>query len=419
MHEFKYVGNELYCEDLKVAEVAEKLGTPLYLYSYKTLVDHYRKLADGFQEVRPLICFSMKANSNLALCKALVKEGAGLDVVSGGELYKALRIGVDPKKIVYASVGKTAQEIEYALASDILLFNVESLPELQMVDQISGRLKRRADVSIRLNPDIDPITHTYVATARGQDKFGVDLGQAKEMFLRGFKDFPNLNLVGVHLHIGSQIIESEPFVVAIEKAITLIKELKENDVQLQWLNIGGGLGIVYHKERPQTAQEFAGKILPLLKKVALSIILEPGRFIAGNSGILVTRIVYVKATPVKNFIIIDAGMNDLLRPSLYDAYHEILPIKREEAEHITADVVGPLCESGDFLAKDRDLPKPKPGDLLAVMGSGAYGFTMSSNYNSRPRAAEALVMEGKFYLIKERQRYEDLIKGESIPEALL
>jgi len=360
----------------------------------------------------------MKANSNLALCKALVKEGAGLDVVSGGELFKALRIGVDPKKVVYASVGKTNQEIEYALRSDILLFNVESLPELEMVDQISGRLKRRADVSIRLNPDIDPITHTYVATARGGDKFGVDLGQAKEIFL-GLKDFPNLNLVGVHLHIGSQIVESEPFVVAIEKAITLIKELKENDIQLKWLNIGGGLGIVYHRERPQTAQEFAKYVLPLLKEVDLKIILEPGRFIAGNSGILVTRVVYVKETPIKSFIIIDAGMNDLLRPSLYEAYHEILQVRRKDAEPIKADVVGPLCESGDFLARDRELPRPKPGELLAVMGAGAYGFTMSSNYNSRPRAAEALVMEGKFYLIKERERYEDLIKGESIPEALL
>ncbi len=418
MHEFKYIGNDLCCEDLKVAEVAEQLGTPLYLYSHKTLIDHYRKLMNAFREVKPLICFSMKANSNLALCKALVKEGAGLDVVSGGELFKALRIGADPKKIVYASVGKTAQEIEYALRSDILLFNVESLPELQMVDQISGRLKRRADVSIRLNPDIDPITHTYVATARGQDKFGVDLGQASEMFLRS-KDFPNLGLVGVHLHIGSQIVESEPFVVAIKKAITLIKELKAKGIQLQWLNIGGGLGIVYHRERPQTAQEFAKYVLPLLKEVGLKIILEPGRFIAGNSGILVTRVVYVKETPIKSFIIIDAGMNDLLRPSLYEAYHEILQVRRKDAEPIKADVVGPLCESGDFLARDRELPRPKPGELLAVMGAGAYGFTMSSNYNSRPRAAEALVMEGKFYLIKERERYEDLIKGESIPEALL
>lgn len=418
MHEFKYVDEDLYCEDLRVEDVAEELGTPLYLYSHKTLVDHYQKLVEAFKEIKPLVCFSMKANSNLALCKALVNEGAGLDVVSGGELFKALRIGADPKKIVYASVGKTASEIEYAVRSGILLFNVESLPELQMLEKISARLGQRSEVSLRLNPDIDPKTHTYITTARGQDKFGIDTGTAKDIFLRA-KDYPNLDLAGVHLHIGSQIIEHRPFVVAIEKAVGLIRELEKKDIRLKWLNIGGGLGIVYHKERPQTAKEFAGKVLPLLKEVNLKIILEPGRFIVGNSGILVTRVVYVKATPIRNFIIIDAGMNDLLRPSLYDAYHEIVPVKKREAEHIKADVVGPVCESGDFLAKDRSLPMPKPEELLAVMGAGAYGFTMSSNYNSRPRAAEALVMKGKFYLIKEREKYEDLVKGESIPEALL
>lgn len=420
MHEFKYVGEDLCCEGLKVADVATQLGTPLYLYSYKTLVDHYRKLRDAFREVQPLICFSMKANSNLALCKALVKEGAGLDIVSGGELYKALRIGVDPKKIVYASVGKTPQEIEYALQAEILLFNIESLPELEIVDRISGQLKRRAEVSIRLNPDIDPETHTYITTARGGDKFGVDLETAEQMFL-GASDFPNLDLVGVHLHIGSQIVDSEPYVAAISKAISLIKGLGKKGSRLQWLNIGGGFGIVYHKEKPQTAQELAKYVLPLLKESNLKIILEPGRFIAGNSGILVTKVLYVKETPAKNFIIIDAGMNDLIRPSLYDAYHEILPVRKEAefAKYLVADVVGPICESADFIAMDRKLLKVKSGDLLAVMGAGAYGFSMSSNYNSRPRAAEALVMEGKFCLIKERERYEDLIKGESIPEALL
>ena len=417
MHEFKYIKNDLYCEDLRVSEIAASFGTPLYLYSHKTLLDHFHKLENAFRDVKPLICFSMKANSSLAVCKALIKEGAGLDIVSGGELYKALHIGADPRKIVYASVGKTASEIESAVSSDILFFNVESMPELEMLNRIAARLNKKVNVSIRLNPDIKAKTHAYITTARSVDKFGLDYRSCRELFLCSDK-FANLNLVGLHIHIGSQIVDSAPFVKAITRALSLIRELRKKGVVIQWLNIGGGLGIVYHQERPQSAREFASKVLPLLKKIDIKIILEPGRFIAGNSGILVTKVVYLKEAPSKNFIIVDAAMNDLMRPMLYGAYHEILPVRSSTREKFTADVVGPICESGDFLARDRKLFRVQPGELLAVMGTGAYGFTMSSNYNSRPRSAEVMVINSKPYPIRRRERYEDLISSEVIPDCL-
>ena len=417
MHEFNYIENDLYCEDLRVSEIAESFGTPLYLYSHKTLLDHFHKLENAFRDVKPLICFSMKANSSLAVCKALIKEGAGLDVVSGGELYKALHIGADPGKIVYASVGKTASEIEFAVSSGILFFNVESIPELEIINRIAARLRKKINVSIRLNPNVEARTHGYISTARDADKFGLDCRACKEMFLSPAK-FTNLNLVGLHIHIGSQIVDSEPFIKAITRAVSLIKELREKKVFIQWLNIGGGMGIVYDQEKPQSAGEFAAKVLPLLKEIDIKIILEPGRFIAGNSGILVTKVIYLKETPFKNFIIVDAAMNDLIRPALYGAHHQILPVRRSGREEIRADVVGPICESGDFLARDRKLSRAEPGELLAVMGAGAYGFTMSSNYNSRPRPAEVMVINGKPYLIRKREKYEDLINSEMIPECL-
>ena len=418
MHEFKYIKNDLYCEDLRVSEIAESFGTPLYLYSHKTLLDHFHKLENAFRDVKPLICFSMKANSSLAVCKALIKEGAGLDIVSGGELYKALHIGADPRKIVYASVGKTASEIESAVSSNILFFNVESMPELEMLEGIAARLNKKVNVSIRLNPDIKAKTHAYIATARSINKFGLDYRSCRELFLSSDK-FANLNLVGLHIHIGSQIVDSAPFVKAISRAVSLIRELRKKGVVIQWLNIGGGLGIVYHQEKPQSAEEFASKVLPLLKKIDIKIILEPGRFIAGNSGVLVTKVIYLKEAPSKNFIIVDAAMNDLMRPMLYSAHHEILPVHNNSArEKFTADVVGPICESGDFLARDRKLFRVQPGELLAVMGTGAYGFTMSSNYNSRPRSAEVMVINSRPYLIRKRERYEDLISSEVIPDCL-
>jgi diaminopimelate decarboxylase len=422
MHEFKYKGKRLFCESLPVEGIADKFGTPLYIYSHRTLIDHFRKLKDAFRQLRPLICFSMKANSNLAVCKSLLNEGAGLDIVSGGELYKALRIKADPGKIVFAGVGKTQEEIEYAIKSKIFLFNVESRTELELIDSEAKKLKREVAVSIRLNPSVEAGTHTFISTARHADKFGLDAGSVKDIF-RNCDKWPNVKIKAIHLHIGSQISKVEPFIEAIARATALINELEAEGVRIEYLNIGGGLGIVYKKEKPQTAQKFAGAVLPLLKRLRQKIILEPGRFIAGNSGILVTKVLYIKETPWRKFIVVDAGMNDLIRPALYGAYHEILPVVRPKVgvltEQSSTDVVGPICESSDFLAKDRHLPPVKSGDLLAIMGAGAYGFVMSSNYNSRCRLPEVLVLKGEAYLVRDREIYKDLIKGERIPGVLL
>ena len=418
MHEFKYKNNHLYCETIKVEDVAHRVGTPFYLYSYKTLIDHYRKLERAFRNIKPLICYSMKANSNLSICRALVKAGAGLDIVSGGELFKALKVGTNPQKIVYASVGKTEKEIEFAVTSKIFLFNVESEPELRLIDRVSARLNRRTKVSLRLNPAVKADTHRYITTGTTINKFGLDFSTARNILLTQ-REYPNLAISGLHLHIGSQITEAKPYIQAIRKVINFIKELNRRGIEIEYLNIGGGLGIVYKKEHPQTAPEFARAILPLLKPLRQKIILEPGRFIAGNSGILVTKVLYVKDGPVKKFVIVDAGMNDLIRPSLYEAYHEILPVVRStRTSGQVVDIVGPICESGDFLAKDRRMPLLKPGDILAVLGAGAYGFSMSSNYNSRPRLAEVMVIKNKFSITRKRETYSDLIKGEVIPKRL-
>ncbi|MBI4708320.1 MAG: diaminopimelate decarboxylase [Candidatus Omnitrophica bacterium] len=420
MHEFKYIGNELHCETVKISDIAKKVDTPFYLYSYKTLLDHYYKLKKAFSSINPLICFSMKANSNLAVLRALIKEGAGLDIVSGGELYKALRIGANPKRIVYASVGKTDKEIREAIKNKILLFNVESVPELDLINTVAQKLKRKVDVSLRINPGVEVDTHNFIATARQDNKFGLDLDTVKFLF-SNLKRMSNVNLIGVHIHIGSQITESHPFIEAINIISSFVDELKKDGVRLKYFNIGGGLGIIYREETPQTAQGFAKAVLPYLKKLRLKIILEPGRFICGNAGILVTGVLYIKDTRFKRFIIVDAGMNDLIRPALYDAYHEILPIvesKFKSQNLEKADIVGPICESADFLAKERPMPRLESGDLLAVMGAGAYGFSMSSNYNSRPRCAEVMVIRGKFYVVKKAESYKDLVKGEIIPKVL-
>jgi len=360
----------------------------------------------------------MKANSNLAICYSLIKEGCGLDIVSGGELYKALKIGCPSKRIVYASVGKKSDEIVEGIRRGILLFNVESIPELSLIDELAGKMNKKIDVSIRLNPQIRIPTHDYIATANEETKFGLDFGTARDIFLNR-KIFKNLNLCGLHIHIGSQITQPQPFVKAIEKVVLFIEELKELKIDLKWLNIGGGLGITYKDERPQTAKEFSKKILPLIRDLNLKIILEPGRFIVGNSGILVTRIIYIKETPHKNFIICDAGMNDLIRPALYGAYHQIIPLELSKNKKRKYDIVGPLCESADFLGKDRILFSPKEGDFLAIMGAGAYGFSMSSNYNSRPRCSEVLVIKNNFYIIRKAENYRDLIRGEIIPPILM
>lgn len=421
MHEFKYRNNRLYCESIKVGDLAREFGTPLYVYSYHTLIGHFMKLKEAFREINPLICYSVKANSNLALLKALVDKGAGLDIVSGGELFRAIQAGCPAEKIVYASVGKTGKEIEEAIDRRILFFNVESLPELENINRIAQKLNRTVNVALRINPDVEPKTHKYITTGKLTNKFGIDFKSAAKIFLMRYK-FRSLRICGLHIHIGSQITESAPYVAALQKVVAFIVKLKKQGIILEYLNIGGGLGIIYDKETPQTADKFARKVLPLLKRTGLKIIMEPGRFIVGNAGILVAKVLYIKATPKKKFVIVDAGMNDLIRPALYDAYHNILPLRtrhKVQGTTETVDIVGPICESGDFFAKDRRIAGVSEGDYLAIMGAGAYGFSMSNNYNSRCRAQEILVVKDRVFVIRKREGREDLTRHEIIPSFLL
>lgn len=418
MHEFQYKNGELYCEGVPVRTVAQRVGTPFYLYSSTTLANHVRAFDRAFAGVPHLICFAVKANPSAALLRILGREGAGADIVSGGELYRALQSGIDPKKIVYAGVGKRRDEIEYALKMDILMFNVESGEELLSIDRAAGEMRTRARIALRINPDIDPKTHPYISTGLKKNKFGIAIDQALEYYQTARK-LANVDVVGVHQHIGSQITELQPFIDALKKTTAFVKDLRSAGINIRYLNIGGGLGITYKDETPPLPRDLAESVRPLLTECGCTIVMEPGRAIVGNAGILVTGVLYHKETDKKRFIIVDAGMNDLIRPSLYDAYHDIRPvIEHPDAPRATVDVVGPICESGDFLARDRELPLVKQGELLAVMGAGAYGFSMSSNYNSRPRPAEVLVKGSEFFVVRERETYKDLVRGEKLPRWL-
>lgn len=412
IHDFCYKKGELYCDKVRVGKILKKTGTPAYIYSHKTLTEHLVKLQKAFRSAKPIFCYSVKANSNLAVLGALVKKGAGLDIVSGGELFRARKVKCPGKKIVYAGVGKTAEEIRAAINARILLFNVESIPELEQINAIAGKMRKKVNVSLRINPNVDPHTHAYIATGKAETKFGIDFEKAREIF-RDAKRFKNAQVSGLHVHIGSQIETGEPFVAAFQKIVEFIEELEEGGVKIKFLNLGGGLGAIYSDENPQTAEAFAKTILPVFKKRKYRLIFEPGRFIAANSGILATRVLYVKETEVKKFAIVDAGMNDFIRPAFYGAYHHIWPVvKSETAKSWVYDVVGPICESGDFFARDRELPQVKAGDFLAIMTAGAYGFTMASNYNSRPRACEVMVKGQTFKVVRKRETYQDLIHGE-------
>ena len=370
MHDFVYKNGELYCEDVPVKTVAQRVGTPFYLYSSNTLVNHYRAFETAFHGVPHLICFALKANSNGAVLRLLGNHGAGADIVSGGELFRAQRAGIDPKKIVYAGVGKRRDEIEYALKVGILMFNVESGEELLAIDQAASDMRAKAGIALRVNPDIDPGTHAYISTGLKKNKFGIPIEQALEYYQTA-KDLNNVEVIGIHQHIGSQITEVKPFVDALERLVGFVGELKAAGIDIKYINIGGGLGITYKDETPPHPRDLSQAIKPLLEESGCTLVLEPGRAIMGNAGILVTRALYHKNSEVKKFLIVDAGMNDLLRPSLYEAYHEIKPVDEPSAQdHAVMDVVGPICESGDFLAKDRDLPHVEPGELLAVFGSG-------------------------------------------------
>ncbi len=418
MHDFSYRGSEFYCENVRVRDVAEKIGTPFYLYSYKTLTDHFLKIQRAFKSVNPLICFAMKANGNLAVLKALIQKGAGVDIVSSGELFKAKKAGCPANRIVYAGVGKTDPEIEDAIRSNVLLFNVESVPELDNIERIAQKLKAQVNVSLRINPGVDPHTHEYITTGKVESKFGIDLDAAHLVFMRR-KQYPHLSICGLHVHIGSQITEGEPFVKAFRKVLIFITSLEEEGHKIKYLNLGGGLGIIYSDEKPQTADQFAKVILPLFRGRKYQLIFEPGRFIVGNAGVFVSKVLYVKQAGSKQFAIVDGGMNDLIRPALYGAYHEVCPLeKHAAAKKMKYDVVGPICESGDFLAVDREIQELNSGDFIALLGAGAYGFTMSSQYNARPRVPEVMAKGSRFEIVRARETYADLVKGERFPSFL-
>ena len=416
MTAFAYHGDEFYCEEVPITTIAREVGTPCYVYSHRTLLDGYRALDQAFAALPHLICYAMKANGNIAILRVFLDAGGGLDIVSGGELYRALCAGADAKRIVFAGVGKTQGEIEAALHAGILLFNVESPQELQAIQAVAAKLGKRAPVALRVNPEVDPKTHPYIATGLRQSKFGIPIPEAFDLY-RDMRALRNVEPVGVHAHIGSQITQMAPLYESLAKLVPLVTDLRQEGLDIRYLDIGGGLGIRYKDEGPPAPSEYAEALRPLLGALDCTVLMEPGRILVGNAGILVTKVLYAKANQAKKFLVVDGGMNDLIRPSLYNAYHTIVPVARtvNGQPATTLDVVGPICESGDFLAKERALPPCQPGDLLAVLSAGAYGFAMASNYNARPRPPEVMVKSDRFYIIRARETYEDLIRGETIP----
>jgi diaminopimelate decarboxylase len=416
LDEFHYEGGGLYCEEVPLSEIARDVGTPLYVYSHGALESAYRELDEAFGDLDHLVCYAVKANGNLAVLRALASFGAGADIVSGGELYRAMRAGFDPKKVVFAGVGKTEKELMAGLGERILLFNVESASELEHLDRLASRHGKRARVALRVNPDVDAETHEHVATGRAIDKFGIPTEEALALAER-VAEYRSVDLIGVHQHIGSQITKLAPFTESVEKSAGLVDELKSRGFDIRYFNIGGGLGIRYKDEEALKPKELVDAIRPALETTGVKILCEMGRYIAARAGALLTRVVYRKKSGEKDFIVADAGMNDLLRPSLYDAHHEVRSVN-ENGSVANADLVGPVCESGDYLARDRELPDAGEGDLLAIMCTGAYGFSMASNYNSRPRPAEVLVRGERWAVAREREGYADLVKGELVPPFL-
>ena len=417
MDYFEYRSGELFAEGVPVRRIAREVGTPAYIYSLATLKRHYRVFDQAFARLSHLVCFSMKSNSNLAVLRAFVKEGGGFDIVSAGELFRALKAGADPKKIVFSGVGKKKAEIEYALNAGILMFNVESEQELTVLNEIARGMEKKAPISLRVNPDVDPKTHPYISTGMKKSKFGIDIKRSLEVYKRALS-LTHLEVIGVDCHIGSQLTPIPPFVAALSRVKVFVEALRKEGARIRYLDLGGGLGIRYKDEEPPHPEEYAGALIQGLRGLDVTLILEPGRVVVGNAGILVTEVLYLKEGEEKTFVIVDGGMNDLIRPALYGSYQAIRPVVERKGEMIVADVVGPICESGDFFAKDREIPRPQEGDLLAVMSAGAYGFTMSSNYNSRPRAPEILVDGDNFHVVRKRESFEDLISGETIPPIL-
>ena len=427
MHFLYYRHGKLHCEDVDLARVAEKFGTPTYVYSAGTILDHLTRLNGALATLDHLICYAVKANSNRSILKLLADAGAGFDIVSGGELFRVLAAGGDPAKCTFAGVGKSPEEIEYAVELGVYSFNIESESELEHIDRIAGAKNLRAPIALRANPDVDPHTHEYISTGSRENKFGIALGQLPAAYERA-AEMRNIDIIGVQMHIGSQITEAAPFANAIKKLAPIVRELKSK-YPIKFFSIGGGMGIIYrralesgsgkwwHDHGGETSafsiRDYADAIVPPLRELNLRILVEPGRFLVGNAGVLLARVSYIKKSGAKKFAIVDAGMNDLIRPALYRSYHEIVPVKETRSERESKiDIVGPVCESGDFFALDREMPELHEGDLLAIMSAGAYGFVMASNYNSRPLPSEVLVRSDKFALIRQRQTWEDLVRGE-------
>jgi diaminopimelate decarboxylase len=424
MDHFHYRDRVLHCEEVPVPLLAQTYGTPLFVYSTGTLKHHLSQLQRAFAAGEPLICYSVKTNGNLAICRLMAAAGSGFDVTSGGELYRALKAGGTGDKIVYAGVGKTDDELRDGLENGVLMFNVESEAELHALGEVAGKVRKRAAVALRVNPALPPKTHVKTDTSVKGTKFGLDIDSVLEV-AQNVVDHPHLRVVGLHMHLGSPIITTQPYREGIDKGLALIERLRQQGHKIEYLNMGGGFGIHYRKQEAPPADAFAEVIVPAVKKAGCKLVLEPGRFIVGNAGTLVSRVIYTKESGGRNFIIQDAAMNDLIRPTLYDSFHRIWPVAPAasfpappddyEADipgTSKNDVVGPVCESGDFLAKDRRLPPMRRGDLLATFSAGAYGMSMSSNYNSRPRAAEVLVENGKHRLIRRRETYDDLVRTE-------
>jgi diaminopimelate decarboxylase len=423
MHYFHYRNDQLYCEDVPIRRMCDEVGTPLYIYSRGTLERHFRIFRQPFEGTNHLVCYSMKACSNLTVLRIFSNMGGGVDIVSGGELFRALKAGVDPGRIVYSGVGKTASEIDEGLLANILMFNVESEEELDLLDARARNLGMKARVALRVNPDVDPRTHPYISTGLKRNKFGIDSDRSIALY-RKAKSMDALEPIGVDCHIGSQLTELSPFLEALSRLKDLVNGLRDEGIEVRYLDIGGGLGIPYDDETPPAPADYGAAIVSRIADMNVTLILEPGRVLVGNAGVLVTKVLYRKTGPEKYFVIVDAAMNDLMRPSLYEAHHSVWQVSRSDGRDgkrrtIVADLVGPICESGDFFAHDREMDAVQPGDLLALMSAGAYGFSMSSNYNSRGRAAEVLVDGADYFVIRDRESYQDLVRGETIPSNFL
>jgi len=413
MEAFRYESGQLRCEDVPVESLIDRFGTPAYVYSQAAVLENFARLKQSLAMVPNLICYSIKANSNLRILSLLRQAGAGFDVVSGGELARALRAGARPDQIVFSGVGKTQEEIDSALSAGVGMFNVESSGELELIDRRARSLGRPARIAIRVNPDVEARTHPYISTGQIIHKFGVPKDEALDLYRRAAGS-SHLQICGVACHIGSQILEVEPFLKALDEILGVAAQLRTEGRHVEYLDLGGGYGIRYANEQPLDFDALGRGLEERLQGTPYRMILEPGRALVGNAGILLTRVLYVKRNRQKNFIVVDAGMNDLMRPTLYGSYHEIIPVRRHEEQGLQADVVGPLCETGDFLAQDREMPDVEPGESLAILDAGAYGFVLSSNYNTRPRPAEVLVQGSEAELIRAREGLEDLMAGEAL-----